>query len=318
MNLKSKNLDHLLNLALDAAQRASEAILREQKALKICTKADGSPLSSADLASNEALCEVLASSDIAICSEESPLNYATRKDLERFWLIDPLDGTKGFIRGGDEFCILLALIEGARPILSLIAKPATGETYYAHAFSPLYKDAKPLKIAPEAYEKSRKIALLSVHHPSPLNQAFLDKNALTPLKISSALKFIALLEGRAGVYHRFESLHSWDIAAGDFLLNKNGGFMGKFSENLLKKYQNLLENSVSKFENSENSAQSFQDGKNSSENSAKILKNSAPKFENGENLDISQDDFINYNAQTFLCPHFIAVSKKEFLKGLVL
>ena len=306
-NLTSKNLDHLLDIALNAAQRAGEAILREQKNLKIYTKDDGSPLSSADLASNEALCEVLASSDIAVCSEESPLDYATRKDLARFWLIDPLDGTKGFIKGGGEFCILLTLIERARPILSLIAKPATREIYYAHAHSPLYKDGKPLKIAPEAYEKSRKIALLSVHHPSPLNQAFLEKNALTPLKISSALKFIALLEGRAGVYHRFESLHSWDIAAGDFLLNKNGGFMGKFSGNLLKKFQNSLKNG---------------------ENSAKIFKNSAPKFENGENLaqsfqggenlGISQDDFINYNAETFLCPHFIALSKKEFLKGLVL
>ena len=255
--MTTSNLDRLLDLALNAAKAASEAILREQKALKVWQKADDSPLSSADLASNQALCEALKPTDIAICSEESPLDFDTRKHLTHFWLIDPLDGTKSFVKGSDEYCILVALIARKRPILSLIAKPSTAEIYYAHEKSPLYKNASPLKIDYETFAKAQKIALVSVHHPNEKNGEFLSKNALTPAKISSALKFVALLEGRAGVYHRFEHLHSWDIAAGDFLLNQSGGFMGDLSGKAL-----------------------------------------------------------SYNEKSFLCKHFVAVSKKEFLKDI--
>lgn len=256
--MTTTKLDSLLELALNATKAAGEAILREQKTLKIWQKPDGSPLSSADLASNEVLCQSLAQSGFKLCSEESPLDFDTRKNLTHFWLIDPLDGTKSFIKGSDEYCILVALIAHKRPILSLIAKPSTSEIYYAHAKSPLFKNASPLKIDYETFAKAQKIALISVHHPNEKNGDFLAKNALTPAKISSALKFVALLEGRAGVYHRFESLHSWDIAAGDFLLNQSGGFMGD-------------------------------------------LKGKA----------------LSYNEKSFLCEHFVAVSKKEFLKNLI-
>lgn len=220
------NLDSLLSLALDASKKAAWAILREKTQFQIWQKEDGSPLSSADLAANEILCDELAKSDIALCSEEKPLEYAKRKDLSAFWLIDPLDGTKSFIKGSDEYCILVALIAGKRPVLSIITKPSTDESYYAHEKSAVYKNDKALCFDKKAFETHKNVALMSVHHPNECNAEFLAKNSLLPVKISSALKFIALLEGKAGIYHRFESLHSWDIAAGDFLLNQNGGFMG--------------------------------------------------------------------------------------------
>lgn len=218
-------LDTLLYLALSASKKAARAILNEQKSLKIWQKEDGSPLSSADLASNEILCDELAKSDIAICSEEKPLDFEARKNLRYFWLIDPLDGTKSFLKGSDEYCILIALIAGKRPILSLITKPASDESYYAHKKSVVYKDDKPLCVDKSEFNAHKSIALMSVHHPNAKNAEFLAKNSLNPVQISSALKFVALLEGKAGVYHRFERLHSWDIAAGDFLINQNGGFM---------------------------------------------------------------------------------------------
>ncbi len=230
------NLDFLLKLALDASQKACKAILKEKQKLEIWQKDDGSPLSSADLASNEILCDELSKSDIAVCSEEKPLNFNERKNLPYFWLIDPLDGTKGFVEGSDEYCVLVALIAQKRPVLAVIAKPSTNELYYAHKESVLYKNGKPLCVSD--FETHKNVALMSVHHPNEKNADFLAKNALTPTKISSALKFIALLDGKAGVYHRFENLHSWDIAAGDFLLNQSGGFMGKFNAQTLQNAAN--------------------------------------------------------------------------------
>ncbi|WP_300702461.1 inositol monophosphatase family protein [uncultured Campylobacter sp.] len=253
------NLDSLLSLALEASNKASDAILREKENLNTWKKDDNSPLSSADVAANEIINEILGKSDIKICSEESPLSFDVRKNLERFWLVDPLDGTKGFINGSDEYCVLIALIEKQRPILALIQKPSTKEIFYAHKESPVYKNENILKIDKDKFEKNKKVALISVHHPNARNKEFLDKNSLTTIKISSALKFTALLEGEAGLYCRFESLNSWDIAAGDFLVNQNSGLMLKFDKT-----------------------------------------------------------FLQYNKESFLCPSFIAVAKKEYLKEVIL
>lgn len=280
------DLDYLMKIAIDACKAAGKAILREKQGLKIWQKDDESPLTSADIAANEIMCEMLGKTDFKICSEERQLDFSERKNAPFFWLIDPLDGTKGFIRGDENYCVLLALIKHKRPILSVILRPETNEIYYSHEKSPVYKNDKILQKNDEFFIKNQKIALLSVHHPSPLNQAFVDKNDFKPLKISSGLKFIALLEGVAGVYHRFESLHSWDIAAGDFLVNQNGGFMGVFDALRLAKTENKGE----KFTH-----QSLQALQNSQ-------KTRALKF------------LIDYNAKTFLCPYFLALSRAEFME----
>lgn len=258
------NLDFLLNLAVNASKMALAEILKARENLQIWTKTDGSPLSSADLAADGVLREILAKSDIKICSEEKLLDYTARRDLKAFWLIDPLDGTKGFLKGSDEFCVLVALIEDSRPILSVISTPKA--QFYAHKHTKVFKDGEILVQNEAKFTQNRHTALISVHHPNPQNQAFLDKNALNPRKIGSAVKFAALLTGEAGIYHRFEALHGWDIAAGDFLLNQNGGFMGAL---------NLQNN--------------------------EILGN-----------------FIAYDSPNLLAPPFIAVSKKDFLKDLIL
>lgn len=221
----SLNLDLLLELVTSLAQKAGQKLVQMQDKLEIYTKKDGSPVSSADLVVNELLCEGLKQSKIAVCSEEKPLSFEQRKDLEAFWLIDPLDGTKGYIKGSTQYCILIALIKEQRPILALIADPAKKNIYSAHLRSPLLKNGVKFEPDQSEIDANSKIALISVHHPDERNEKFLTQNALQGIKISSALKFVALLEGRAGVYHRFESLNSWDIAAGDFLLNQSKGIM---------------------------------------------------------------------------------------------
>ncbi|KAA6225133.1 MULTISPECIES: 3'(2'),5'-bisphosphate nucleotidase CysQ [unclassified Campylobacter] len=225
------NLDTCLNLALDAANQASKAILNERKQLKVFKKDDGSPLSSADLVSNEIICEILAKSDIKICSEERVLSFDERKNLEYFWLIDPLDGTNGFLKNSNEFCVMISLIHKNRPILGLIKSPITNDIFYAHKDSKLYKNDEILNT--NNFEKGKFKALLSVHYPSKEDENFIQTNKLETIKCGSGLKFGLLLQGEAGVYKRFESLHIWDLAAGDFLIHKNGGFMCNFNARLL-------------------------------------------------------------------------------------
>nr|WP_034574529.1 inositol monophosphatase family protein [Helicobacter saguini] len=229
----------MLNLGIEAINAGGNAILKTQNNMQIWEKENKTPLTNADIAANEAICAILSKSKIPICSEEQPLSYDIRKNLESFWLIDPLDGTKSFIEGSENYCILIALIYAARPILSLILKPKTNEIYYAHIESKIYKnhaEFSPLRC-------HENITLVSKHHGSTLDTQFINDNHLQSLKVGSALKFIALLEGRANIYHRFESLNSWDIAAGDFLINHSTfhdldskitqGFMSDLNGNLL-------------------------------------------------------------------------------------
>lgn len=227
------NLDYLLELAIQASNEASKVILKERENLKIWQKEDKSPVSSADLAANAIITEILSQSDLKIFSEEKILNYEERKNLEYFWLIDPLDGTSGFLKGGNEFCVMISLIHQNRPVLALIKSPSKGDIFYAHKETKVYKNDKNLNILASEFEKNKFKALLSVNHLSKEESKFAQHYKLEAINKSSGLKFCAILEGKAGVYKRFQSLSIWDIAAGDFLVNRNGGFMGDFKGQML-------------------------------------------------------------------------------------
>ncbi|MCW1360491.1 inositol monophosphatase family protein [Campylobacter sp. US33a] len=227
------NLDYLLELALKASNEASKAILKEKENLKIWQKEDGSPISSADIISNEILSDALQTSDIAILSEECIPSIEERKNFQTFWLIDPLDGTSGFLKNSNEYCILIALIDKMRPVLALIQSPTTMDIYYAHCHTKVYKNSAVLQKNLEIFEQNKNTALLSIYHRKKCEQEFINKHYLKPLSISSGLKFCALLEGKAGVYKRNKGLSIWDIAAGDFLINKNEGIMCDFNGKML-------------------------------------------------------------------------------------
>ena len=104
-------LDELLALAEDAAKKANAAIMQNCDKFDVFVKADKSPLTNADLAANDVIMSTLEPSGIVICSEECVLDSKRRMSEERFWLIDPLDGTKEFIARNGEFCVCIALIE---------------------------------------------------------------------------------------------------------------------------------------------------------------------------------------------------------------
>lgn len=213
-------MQDLLTLAKKAAKLAGEELLNIKHPL-IKTKPDGSLVSSADLKANEIICDILKESKISICSEEQILDYEKRKKAP-FWLIDPLDGTTNYLKTKKNFCICISLIDGTRPILGLIYDVCNKDIYYSAKGIPVYKNQEILN----KIKKESNKALVSLRKDQNENNAKIPFSyGYTALNIGSALKFCALLEGFADVYLRYEMLNSWDLAAGDFLINQSGGLM---------------------------------------------------------------------------------------------
>ena len=124
------DIDSIISIAQDAGKEILSVY--NNKNFKIQIKSDNSPITEADLISNEIITNGLKKvSSIPIVSEESYVEYAKRKSWNLFWLIDPLDGTKDFIAGNDEFAINIALIKNNKPILGVVYIPVTTDVYFA-------------------------------------------------------------------------------------------------------------------------------------------------------------------------------------------
>lgn len=213
-------MQDLLALAKEAAKIAGNEILKIQEPV-VKIKLDGTFVTNADLKSNEIIFDILNKSSINICSEEKILSYEKRKKAP-FWLIDPLDGTSNYIKNKKDFCICISLIDGNRPILGLIYDVGNKNMYYSVKGMQVYKNGEVIN----NIKKESNKALISLRKEQNINNSKIPFSyGYSALNIGSALKFCALLDGRADVYLRFERLSSWDISAGDFLINQNGGLM---------------------------------------------------------------------------------------------
>lgn len=222
-------MSELLNLAKKAAVNAGAQIMKfysaDNTALKVCLKDDSSPLTSADLAANEAIIKILSKSGIKICSEESILQES---DKDEFWLVDPLDGTKEFLARNGEFCVCIALIKKARPVLGVVFIPVSRELFYADengAFKEIL-DAKSESITKidlnAKSEKFQNYVFLSRRGDSQVAELIKQNLNLKQISLGSAIKFCRLVEF-GGVYLRFAPSYLWDNAAGDALVNFCGG-----------------------------------------------------------------------------------------------
>ena len=212
-----------------AMKEAASAILALRNSAKIYTKSDGSRVTDADFASNEILISALERF-YPVCSEERTLPWPMRQALPAFFLLDPLDGTSNFIAGKDDFCISLALIEGKRPSFGLIYDVCADLMLYSHE-GLIYENEQALDI--KTRPETKHLALVSMRKSQDMrNYSYINKHSLTPLPYGSALKFYKLVKGEAGMYLRHERLSSWDIAAGDFLLNSAKGSMREFDPKL--------------------------------------------------------------------------------------
>ena len=226
------------SFAISAALAASKAIMviYEQN-FESQDKADGSPVTAADLAASACIEEILAPLGIPITGEESDkAPYEQRQHWQQCWCIDPLDGTKEFIKRNGEFAVNIALIENGEPIFGLIASPVQEEILLGSkeigVFVLHFKDVdlmenwKQLGI-PEKINEPLVMTCSRSHHSGPVLQiinALKEKgHELDYIKKGSALKFFDLALGRADIYPRFAPTMEWDIAAGQALLQALGG-----------------------------------------------------------------------------------------------
>lgn len=217
----------MIEQVIRIAQQAGAEILRyyNQYEIQVTTKEDNSPLTNADLASDRIIRNELTSRyDIPCLSEEAVIDFEARKTWTRFWLIDPLDGTKEFINKIGEFTVNIALIDNGKPVLGVIYCPAKNETYYAAVgFGAWYEKNGELLHLPCTKPSRKIIATGSRFHLSQVDKAFNEANNITDMiQVGSSLKFGLVASGKATLYVRFQGSMEWDIAAGHCIVKEAG------------------------------------------------------------------------------------------------
>jgi 3'(2'), 5'-bisphosphate nucleotidase len=208
------------------AERAGQEIMKHYRSGSWAPtlKADDSPVTEADLASNAILVDGIRALDSnPVISEESdPFSVQLSDSPERkFWLIDPLDGTRDFIGKKDTFVVSVGLVLGQEPVFGLIHLPVTGETWWAEkgkgAFGPGDK-----KIS-NTSRRQLLIATASRSETAARMQILRDEFSVAEIQsIGSALKFCRLAEGAVDLYPRFGSMYEWDTAAGQIIAEEAG------------------------------------------------------------------------------------------------
>ncbi len=215
---------------IDLARRAGDAILKVYDSdIAVQQKDDQSPLTEADLASHRTIVAGLGelTPEIPVLSEESKaLPFETRQGWRRYWLIDPLDGTKEFIKRNGEFTVNIALIEHGEAVLGVVLVPVTGVVYYGlrdgGAFKIEQGASRPIAVTPKCQSPVRVAGSRS--HAGDSLQAFLDR--LGPHEIvsmGSSLKLCLVAEGRADLYPRLGPTSEWDTAAAQAVVEAAGG-----------------------------------------------------------------------------------------------
>lgn len=195
-------------------------------------KSDNSPVTEADIAANIIILTGLAETGIPIISEESiNLNYEARKKLEKFWIVDPLDGTKQFVNNEDEFTVNIALVVNNQVVEGVVFAPALNLLYYGCSGVAVKidtTDAKMTEIALPNIKTSKTCIVASKSHLNNETKTFLTHCSESfpeseTVNIGSSLKFCLVAEGTADLYPRLGAIKEWDIAAGHAVLKAAGG-----------------------------------------------------------------------------------------------
>jgi len=220
----------LLDALRPLAQRAADAIMAVYRnAFDVAQKDDRSPLTEADLASHRILVDGLRalSPEIPVLSEESTdVDASERRGWSRFWCVDPLDGTREFVKRNDEFCICIALIEDGEPVLGLVHAPVSGRCHFAaRGFGAFVAEAdgRVSAIGCVGVGAQWRVAG-SRSHADQRSEAVLARiGDCVHRPMGSALKFGLVAEGAADLYLRLGPTSEWDTAAGQCIVECAGG-----------------------------------------------------------------------------------------------
>ena len=223
--------DPLLDVALRAAIAGGEAVMRVYAdPFEVTQKSDATPVTEADLASERVIVEILrgAFPEIPIVSEETVPEAGFASPAARFWLVDPLDGTKEFIARNGEFAVLIGLVENGRPVLGVVHGPAIDVIYAAHGLGTAAMRQGGGGFAPIRAREPAPDGVVVVHSRSHENsrrlaEYFQDRPVQQRQVCGSALKFGRLAAGEADFYPRFGPTMEWDTAAGQAVLEAAGG-----------------------------------------------------------------------------------------------
>lgn len=251
-------LSPLLKIAIEASIDAGKEILKIYNTdFSVEVKTDESPLTLADKNANDVINSFLENTEIPIISEENKqIDYSERKDWDNCWIVDPLDGTKEFVKKNGEFTVNIALVENGVPKMGVIYVPVTKELYYAEGlnayksspvesndFDFILNNAKPLK--PTSLSEPIKI-VGSRSHLNDDTKAYISEiensNKVEIVSKGSSLKFCLVAEGNAHIYPRFAPTMEWDTAAGQAICEAVGVSVIDQNTNKPLKYnkQNLL------------------------------------------------------------------------------
>lgn len=234
--------EKLIEIAINAAYHAGQEILKVyDTAFNVEHKDDRSPLTLADKRAHEVIVEYLTQTDIPILSEEGrSIEFDERKSWKRFWMVDPLDGTKEFVKRNGEFTVNIALIENGISVSGVIYVPVTGDLYFAISQKGAYKiksfkspDAHiedyiaSAKKLPAEIEIRPYTVVGSRSHKSPETSDYMQDltikhGELDIVSMGSSLKICLVAEGVADIYPRFAPTMEWDTAAGHAIAKEAG------------------------------------------------------------------------------------------------
>jgi 3'(2'), 5'-bisphosphate nucleotidase len=217
-------------IAIDAGEEILK-IYADEDSFGVELKSDDSPLTKADKAANKVIVEGLQKLEVAypiISEEEKQVAYEMRKDYSRFWLVDPLDGTKEFIKRNGEFTVNIALVEDGIPILGVVLVPVSGEMYWATknngAFYQSGDVSKQLE-APSFSMKDKGLRVVcSRSHINEETKSFIDQlDSPETVSKGSSLKFLLMAANEAEIYPRMGPTMEWDTGAAQIVLEEAGG-----------------------------------------------------------------------------------------------
>ena len=244
-NLNLKNIaESLIDTFLKAGEIAKEI---SNRGVKITIKPDKSPVTDGDLAVDKLLRTKIESltPNISTVSEES-VNPKTKIEEKNFWLIDPIDGTRDYIKKKDEYTLNAALIIDLKPALGIIYAPAKDRLFYSYGkgFAFEINNGKKMNLNCKKINSNEIIGLEnSGTTPNEILDIYKKYKVSQMLKMSSSLKFCVLAAGEADIYAANARAYEWDIAAGHAILEHAGGFMTTHGEKKFfygkDKYKNL-------------------------------------------------------------------------------